>query len=141
MRQHLLRRCSREGKDLGDRDPQRLDPEVGLEGGQRLRERLGDRAGAEDRARYGPRIGDRRDGPALQHDQLVAGQRPLDVLRAAEVAGCALGELRQALQDALREGPPGGPLDDAARVREDVAVALDRPAHERVRAPVDRGDD
>ena len=84
-RGELLRRgTAADAQDFTDRVLHRLDPEVELERREHVRERLGDRSRAEDRTGgFGVGAGG-GDRPALQHDDVVVDDRPLDVLRTAE---------------------------------------------------------
>ena len=68
----------------------RLHPEVELERRQRVRERLGNRTGTEHRTGGVGVVPGRGDRPALEHDDVVVDDRPLDVLRTAEHVGRAL---------------------------------------------------
>ena len=140
---HLLaRRHAGEQHRLTHRVTQRRHPQIVLELGERLRERLRDRTRPIDRPPRHP-ANLRRHGTGLQQPQsTVSGDRPLDVLRAAERTRDVTRQRDETLQVAGRELRPvaAGEVDDPGVGVEHIARPVDLTAHERLGSTLDRGD-
>ena len=97
----------------------------------------------------GPKIGPvavgvgagRGDRPALEHDDVVVDDRPLDVLRTAEHVGRALLQRDEPAHVGVDGGDRTGRLDDLAARRQRDRHAVDLAAHELVGTAGNGGDD